>query len=673
MNLNRTKCASGSFGVVLSLPRGENDEQSSPRCALKIKPYGSWESPITAEMIVSETTGLSEIRLDGTDVYWLEMRPTEGGRSVIVRSRAGGDPEDCIRQGFNARTRVHEYGGGSYCVHDEVLFFSNFADQRLYRNLPGTAPEAITPEGAFRYADLTWDRKRRRILCVREDHSGGGEPRNEIVAIYPDVSGGSGILASGRDFYAAPRPSPDGTSLAFMAWDHPHMPWDAAEVLQAPVLENGRLGQAQHIAGGPGESALEPAWSPEGTLYFVSDRTDWWNIYRCGDGAVQAVAPREAEFGSPPWLFGSNHYAFLPNGRLLCGCTERGTWALAEADASSRQISTIPLPFTEYDSIHCIGSRAFFIGGAPDLPQSVLRFDLSSRTTEVMRSSVRLKLDRAYISIPEPVEFPTSGGLTSYGLFYPPAHPTTVGPAGEKPPLLVMIHGGPTASTSTVFRPGIQYYTSRGFAVFDVNYSGSTGFGRAYRERLYGSWGIADVDDCCAGASFLAAQGKVDGRRMAIRGGSAGGYTTLACLVFRKVFAAGSSHYGVSDCEVLAQDTHKFESRYLDTLIGPYPARRDLYVARSPIHHLDGLDRPVIFFQGLDDRIVPPNQAERMVEALKKRGVPTAYVPFEGEQHGFRKAQNIRRALEAELYFFSRVFGFTPSDPIEPVDIANLG
>jgi dipeptidyl aminopeptidase/acylaminoacyl peptidase len=637
-----------------------------------VEPYGSWKSPITAELIASGSTGLSEVRLDGGDIYWLEMRPTEGGRSMIVRRRPDGIIEDCLPPGFNARTRVHEYGGGSYCVNGGTLYFSNFTDHRLYRTRPGGAPEPVSADGAYRYADLTWDSRQGRLLCVREDHTGEGEPRSTIVAVYPGRGGFGEVLASGRDFYAAPRPSPDGSSLAFVAWDHPFMPWDAAEVWLARVSESGSLGECLHVAGSRSESALEPSWSPGGTLYFVSDRTDWWNIFRRCDGRVQPVAPCSEEYCSPLWVFGANHYAFTSPERMICASTHGGTWKLCEVETGAAKSDGVSLPYTEIGSIQCDGSQAVFLAGSPSSPWSVVRFDLICRRAEILRSSVRLEIDPAFISIPESIEFPTGNGHTAYGLFYPPVHPRTVGPADEKPPLVVMIHGGPTSAASTALRMGIQYYTSRGVAVLDVNYRGSTGFGRRYREMLYGQWGVADVDDCCSGAEYLAARGKVDGRRMAIRGGSAGGYTTLACLAFRKVFAAGASHYGVSDCEVLAQDTHKFESRYLDTLIGPYPERRDLYVARSPIHHLEGLDRPVIFFQGLDDKIVPPNQAELMVDALKRRGVPVAYVPFEGEQHGFRKSENIRRALEAELYFFSRVFGFTLSDDIPPVRIENL-
>jgi len=635
-------------------------------------PYGSWKSPITAEMIASGSTGLSEICLDGEDIYWLEMRPTEGGRSVVVRRRAAGSLEDCLPPGFNARTSVHEYGGGSYCVTGGVLYFSNFADHRLYRVYEGSLPEAITPEGAFRYADLTWDAHRRRIVCVREDHSSGREPINSIVAIYPDPGGSLEVLASGRDFYAAPRPSPDGALLAYLAWDHPHMPWDAAELWLAPVKGNGSPGPMKRIAGGCGESALEPLWSGDGTPYFISDRTDWWNLYSYRNGMIQTVVPQAAEFATPPWLFGMKHYAFLSRRRILCAFTRGGMWTLAEADIDAANLSALPLPYTEYASIQCDGRHAVFLAGAPSLPWSVVRLDLSNHRLEVLRTSVCQELDPAFISAPEAIEFPTGEGFTAHGLFYPPVHPEAAAPAGEKPPLVVMIHGGPTSAASTTLRLGIQYYTSRGIAVLDVNYGGSTGFGRAYRERLYGRWGLTDVEDCCAGAAFLAARGRVDDKRLAIRGGSAGGFTTLACLVFRKVFAAGASHYGVSDCEILARDTHKFEARYLDTLIGPYPERRELYIERSPIHHLDGLERPVIFFQGLEDKVVPPNQAELMFDALKRRGVPVAYVPFEGEQHGFRQAGNIRRALEGELYFFARIFGIALNDPIAPVKIENL-
>jgi dipeptidyl aminopeptidase/acylaminoacyl peptidase len=637
------------------------------------RPYGSWTSPITAAQIASGAMGLGEVQLQGETIYWLEMRPTEGGRSVVVERLPDGSLEDRLPQGFNARTRVHEYGGGSYLVAEGTLFFANFADQRLYRAAAGDAPRPLTPPSDLRFADLVWDPHRRRIICVREDHRAAGAPQNAIVSLDAERGGAGDVLASGRDFYAAPRLRPDGTSLAWIEWNHPSMPWDAAELWVADVRGDGSLAEAVRVAGGRDASAIQPCWSPDGVLHFVSDRNDWWNLYRLRHGRVEALTDLPAEFAAPPWVFGLQHYAFASAGRILCAFTRRGTWSLATLDVETRRLTPIELEYTEVGSVQCDLRQAIFLAGSPTEPLAVVRMSLESGRREVLRRSMTLAIQPEYLSEPEPIEFPTSGGRRAHALFYLPRNPLFTAPDGEKPPLVVMAHGGPTSAASTALRLNIQYYTSRGIAVLDVNYGGSTGYGRSYREQLYGQWGVVDVDDCCAGATFLAAQGRVDGSRLAIRGGSAGGFTTLACLTFRTVFAAGASHYGVSDCEVLAQDTHKFEARYLDTLIGPYPGRRDLYLARSPIHHLEGLTRPVIFFQGLEDKVVPPNQAVRMFEALRKRAIATAYVPFEGEQHGFRKAENIRRALELELYFFGRILGFQPADPIEPVPIENLG
>lgn len=638
----------------------------------EVRPYGAWRSPIGAAQIASGTLSLTEIQLDGEEIYWSETRPAEGGRNVVVRRRADGTIEDCIPEGFNARTRVHEYGGGAYLVAERVVYFSNFADQRLYRHRPGRdgTPEPLTPAADLRYADGVWDRRRRRILCVREDHTGGGEPANTIVEVNPERGGPGEVLFSGRDFYAAPRLSPDGLHLAWLSWDHPNMPWDAAQLWVAPLAEDGRRGEAAHVGGGGGESALQPSWSPDGVLHFVSDRTDWWNVYRVLDGRVEALADLGAEFAQPPWVFGMSHAAFARG--LVCAYTQKGTWRLVRLDAKTRRLQGVDTLYTSFASVKSDGRQVVLLAGSATEPWSVVRLDPQTGQREIVRRATELAIDPGYLSTPEPIEFPTTRGRTAHGIFYPPKNADFVGSKGERPPLLVMIHGGPTAATSTVLRLGIQYYTSRGFAVLDVNYGGSTGYGREYRERLYGQWGVVDVDDCCNGARYLAGRGLVDGKRLAITGGSAGGYTALACLAFRDVFAAGASHYGVSDCEILAQETHKFEARYLDTLIGPYPERRDLYLERSPLYHLDGLRRPVIFFQGLDDKIVPPNQAEMMFTALRQRGVPTAYVPFPGEQHGFRKAENIQRALEGEFYFFSRAFGFEPADALEPVPIMNL-
>ena len=659
---------------------------------LQISPYGSWKSPIQAGQIASATVGLSGIMLDGEDVYWTEMRPSEGGRCVVVCRRADGTVADAIPAGFNARTRVHEYGGASSLVVDGTVYFSNFSDQRLYRYRPGeAAPVALTPEG-YRYADGVWDAKRRRIVCVREDHTGcskgpqgASEPVNTIVAVNAETGGAGEVLVTGQDFYAAPRLSPDGRILAWLAWNHPTMPWDAAELCVAGVREDGSLDEPAHLAGGADGSVVQPHWAADGSLYFAWEEEGWWNLYRLkfsavdGDPCARAdgggVLTMHAEFALPLWGLGQKTYDFLSPDVVLCSCQLGSMSQLMWLNTNSQiiaRVGDVPLPYTAIGQVCVQDGKAYLLAGSATLATAIVCLDLKTSQTTVLRRATELQFDEGYLSQPEPVEFPTDGGRTAHGLFYPPKNKDFAASAGEKPPLLVKIHGGPTAATSSAMRLDIQYYTSRGFGVLDVNYGGSTGYGREYRNRLCGQWGVVDVDDCCNGAKFLAERGDADVKRLAITGGSAGGYTTLACAAFRKVFAAGSSHFGVSDCEVLAKETHKFESHYLETLIGPYPQRRDLYVERSPLHHLEGISCPLIFFQGLEDAIVPPNQAEMMFNALKSKGLPTAYVPFEGEQHGFRKAANIQRALEGEFYFFSRVFGFTPADTVEPVKIENL-
>jgi len=646
-----------------------SDKMSTKRT----KPFGAWKSPISASYIATAGLRFSQIEIINGDIYWNELRPAEDGRCVVCKCPRDGIPHDLIAPPFNARTRVHEYGGGAYLLARETLYFSNFADQRLYRLTPGTAPRPITPEAAMRYADCVLDAPRNRIICIREDHSHTNrEPVNAIVAINPDDMQPGRVLIAGNDFYAAPRVSPDGAHLAWLTWNHPDMPWDAAELWLAPLRADGSFGPARHVAGGPGESICQPRWSPDGILYFVSDRTNWWNLYRLRRGKIEPVTQMEAEFAVPEWVFRTSNYAFADRKTILCAYTSHGLWRLARIDAESCRLQDIPTPFNTIASLSAEKDFAAFIAGAAEEPPAVVRMHIPSGNMQILRRSGPADIDPAYISKPEAIEFPTENGLTAHGLFYVPQNPLFTGPPGERPPLLVMVHGGPTSTASAALRLAIQYYTSRGIAVLDVNYGGSTGYGRAYRERLYGRWGIVDVDDCVNGARFLAAQGRADQRRLAITGGSAGGYTTLAALTFRNAFAAGASHYGVSDCEALARDTHKFESHYLDKLIGPYPERRDLYRRRSPIHHAEELSCPVIFFQGLQDKIVPPDQAEKMVAALREKGIPVAYVAFDGEQHGFRKAENIRRALENELYFFSRIFRFRPADPLEPMQIENL-
>ena len=650
-------------------------------------PYGSWKSPITSESIVAEAVGLGGIALDGEDIYWLESRPSEGGRRVIVRRTPDGQTQDIIPRPFNVRTRVHEYGGGDFTVAAGVVYFVNFEDQRIYSleaggQEPGGEPQPITagaePAGGRRYADFAVDAARNRLICVHEVHTGGGaEPVNSVAAV--SLSDGEMLtLASGSDFYAAPRLSPDGTQLAWLAWDHPNMPWDGVELYVAPLDADGTPGPAELVAGGLDEAIFQPEWSPDGRLYFVSDRTGWWNLYRRAiDGQVEAVTePLELEFGKPHWVFGSATYGFESAERIICAANDRGTWGLFSLDTGNGRLDGLDLPYTEMGrgDLKVGAGSVVFSAGSPTQPLSVLRLDLADSSLSLLplRRASAASVDPGYLSAPQAIEFPTTDGLTAHAFYYPPSNLDYTAPEGEKPPLLVKSHGGPTAAASRSLDLTIQYWTSRGIAVLDVNYGGSTGYGREYRDRLKGQWGIVDVDDCVNGARYLVEQGEVDGSRLAIDGGSAGGYTTLAALAFRDVFQAGASHYGVSDLEALAQDTHKFESRYLDSLIGPYPERRDLYLARSPINHTDGLSCPLILFQGLEDKIVPPSQAVLMFEAVRAKGLPCAYVPFAGEQHGFRRAENIRRALDGELYFYSRVFGFELAESVEPVEIENL-
>lgn len=641
----------------------------------RTSPYGSWKSPITSDSIVSGSVGLSQPAIAGGDIYWLEMRPSEGGRNVVVRRNASGVTTDINPTPFNARTRVHEYGGGDYVVSDGVIYFSNFADQRLYKQLPGREPNLITPEADLRYADAAVDAKRRRLICVREDHTvAGREAVNTLVSIGIDRVYDSGqVLVFGNDFYSSPRVSSDGTRLAWLTWNHPQMPWDGTELWTGDFQADGSLTNPQRVAGSFTESIFQPEWSPHGTLYFVSDRNGWWNLYRRrADEEIESVTELDAEFGVPQWIFGMSNYAFESEDKIICTYYDRGISKLASIDSRTRILQPIETNYTDITFLRAAPGQAVFRAGSPAEPPSIVRLDLNTKSFEVLRRSNNLDIDAGYFSSARAIEFATTGGLTAHGFFYPPKNLDYRAPDGERPPLLVKSHGGPTSAAATALSLTIQYWTSRGIGVLDVNYGGSTGYGRAYRGRLNDQWGVVDVDDCVNGALYLVSQGEVDGNRLMITGGSAGGYTTLCALTFRDTFKAGASHYGVSDAEALTKETHKFESRYLDRLFGPYPEKQEIYFQRSPINFTDRLSCPTIFFQGLEDKVVPPNQAEVMVKALRTKGIPVAYVPFEGEQHGFRQAKNIKRALDGELYFYSRVFGFELAEDLEPVQIDNL-
>lgn len=638
--------------------------------------YGTWRSPISADLLATAGISLSYVQVAGETVYWVEGRPLEQGRYVIVKRTSDGQIADVTPVGYNARTLVHEYGGGMYLVHADVVYFSNFADQRLYRQEGNTPPQPITPEPpaprSLRYADGRLTPDGRWLICVRERHEPTGVI-NELVALPTDGATPPTIITEGYDFYAAPRISPDGTKLAWIAWRHPQLPWDGTELWVADLNANATVHNARWVAGSTTESIMQPQWHSDGTLYFISDRSNWWNLYRERDGQIEAVAPLNAEIGGPQWVLGACDYGFLANGTIVCIYTEQGFDYLGLIAPGSQQVQTMPCAYTTLGSLATDGTTLWVIGGGPTQHQTL--FTLQPQTgviTPLRVSFTDNVLDERFIARPEPFAFPTENNLTAHAIFYPPTNPLFTAPATEKPPLIVISHGGPTGATSTQLNLKIQYWTSRGFGVVDVNYGGSTGYGRDYRQRLQGSWGIVDVMDCINAARYLIAQGRADEKRVAIRGGSAGGYTTLRALTWQNFFATGASYYGLAALETFVHDTHKFESRYLDYLIGPYPEQQALYAERSPVNWADQLNVPVILLQGLEDKIVPPSQAEIMVASLAKKGLPYAYLAFEGEQHGFRKAENIIRTAEAELYFYGRIFGFMPADEIEPVEIMNL-
>lgn len=638
-------------------------------------PYGAWASPITPATVAGAGVRLGQITTSGGSLYWQELRPAEGGRTVVCRRGPDGTVSDVTPEGFNVRSRVHEYGGGAYLVVGEAVVFSNDADQRLYRQDPGADPVPITPEPerprALRYADGAATPDGRWIVCVRESHPEVGEAVNELVVVPLDGSAEPRSIVSGNDFYAFPRPSPDGSRLCWTTWNHPNMPWDGTELWVADLGPDGAVSGARRVAGGVDESVFGPRWSPDGTLHFVADRTGWWNLYRLTDERIEPLHEADAEFGVPQWVFGMSTYAFVDDGTLVCAYTSGGRDHLARI-VPGGGLEEIEVPQTDIGSVEALGRRAAYVGASPTEHAAIVLVEPSSGDVEIVRRASDEELDEGYLSVPEAIEFPTEGGRTAHALFYPPANADHRGPSGEKPPLLVLSHGGPTSAHGSSLDMRIQFWTSRGFAVVDVNYGGSTGYGRAYRDRLKENWGVVDVEDCVNAARYLADRGDVDPERMAIRGGSAGGYTTLCALTFTDVFRAGTNYYGVADAETLAQDTHKFESRYLDGLIGPYPEMRERYRERSPVHFADRISCPVITFQGLEDEVVPPSQSEGIVEALDRSGLPHAYVAFPGEQHGFRKAETTERALGYELSFYGQVFGFDPADDVEPVRIENL-
>lgn len=641
----------------------------------KLAPYGAWASPITIDLLLNGSVTLTRgmPRWDGNDLYWTELRPTEAGRQVVVRRDAGGAIADVTPTGFNARTRVHEYGGGHYAARGGTVWFANFDDQRIYRQERAADPVAITPEADIRHADMLVDPERRRIFAVREDHAGGAaEAVNTLVALDWNGEREAITVAAGNDFYSSPKLSPHRNRLAWLTWNHPNMPWDGTELWVGELDADGRATSARRVAGGQTESIYQPEWSPAGELYFVSDRDDWWNLYRVRGDRDEPVCPRAAEFGAPQWGFGMTSYAFLGATEIVCVYSEAGGTKLGHIDAADGSLKQIELLYTTLSGVAVSGRRVALIAASPTLSARILVVDAGTGAQEVVKVSNPAHIDPGYFSIPQAIEFPTEGGMTAHAFYYPPKNKDYEAPPGEKPPLVVHCHGGPTSCASSSFDLEFQYWTSRGFGIVDVNYGGSSGYGRAYRQRLIGNWGVVDVDDCINAARYLVERGLADGKRVAITGGSAGGFTTLVALTKRDFFNAGASHFGVGDLVSFVKETHKFESRYLDTLVGPYPERADLYRDRSAVNFADNLNCPVILFQGLEDKVVPPSQAEEFVAVCEKKKLPYAYLAFEGEQHGFRQAKNIRRSIEGELYFYSQIFDFATADDIEPVDIQNF-
>lgn len=643
--------------------------------ARRTSPYGSWSSPITPDVLLKGVVHMRNqmIRWDGPDLYWSELRPYEGGRIVVCKRDAAGAIVDVTPHGFNARSRVHEYGGGHYAVSEGTVFFTNYADQRLYRQDGGGAPRAITPEADIRHADMLVDTRRGRVIAVREDHTTGArEAVNTIVAVDVDGRAEAVTLASGNDFYSSPKLSPDGTRLAWQTWNHPHMPWDSSEIWVAELDAGGRVTSQRKVAGGADESTLQPEWSPTGELYFVSDRSGWWNLYRARGEGDDPVAPRAAEFGGPQWVFGQRSYDFNGPDEIVCVFREPAGARLGRLDLEAGSLEQVELLYTTLHNVQVANGKAAVYASSTTLADRVLLVDLDTHAQEVVKTSNTTHIEPGYFSVPRHIEFPTEHGRTAHAFYYPPHNQDFEAPADEKPPLVVHVHGGPTGSAGPTYPFEFQYWTSRGLAFVDVDYGGSAGYGRAYRKRLKGQWGVVDVDDSINAARYLVEQGLADPQRVSITGGSAGGFTVLLSLTKRDFFNAGASHYGIGDLELFDGSTHKFESRYDDWCIGPYPERRELYHDRSAIHFADNLACPVLLLQGLEDKIVPPSQAETFVAVCRAKRLPFAYLAFEGEQHGWRRESTIRRAMEAEIYFYSRIFGFELADDVEPLEIENF-
>lgn len=637
-------------------------------------PYGSWRSPISAAMLAGQSLRFQDLVTEGAEIYWTESRPMERGRCALVRCGPEGTPADVPGSTeYNIRSMVNAYGGGTFAVANEVVYFVNFrgggpdTDQRIYRLSPDGQATSLTPEtqGQVCYGDLTVDRGRSRILAVQQDSrhlNSSKQPTQSLVAVDASAGGEPQILHQGSDFYAAPCVSPDGSRLAWLAWDYPHMPWDSSEIWLAEIAANGTLQNPRRIVGNGNEAVFQPQWSPNGTLYFCSDRDNWWNLCRWNGTDVEQVTSVQAEIGRPQWVFGMSSYAFLSEQEIVCSVCTKGIWRLCRLDASNGALTDLSTEGTDVSYVRALPNGAACFLGGPTMPKSVVRFDTAQGSSAVLRAASLLpETLTPYLSQPTAIAFPTTGNAAAYAFYYPPQNPDFTAPPNEKPPLLILSHGGPTSATSTLLNLQIQYFTSRGIGVVDVNYRGSTGYGRDYRLALYGTWGIMDVEDCANAGRYLTMRGLADGSRIAARGGSAGGYITLCLAAFHDLLAVGVSYYGISDLIALAAHTHNFEAFYADLLIGPLPEYEAVYKQRSALYHAGGIRCPLLFLQGEEDTVVPPGQTMEMVKVLQQNRVPTAYLLFPHEQHGFRIAENIRSALQKELEFYSLFLHFTPA------------
>lgn len=638
-----------------------------------IRPYGSWPSSISAAHVAAAGRKFTELAVDrgaanGPRLYWLESRPEEAGRNTIMALAEHG-AQSCLDAPASARSAVHEYGGGAFTVHAGFIWFVNAADQAVWmRDCDGNLFTVTDPETDTRFADLQYDPRFGRLIAIAEDlDASGDEPAARVVIIHRD--GRLQTLAEGHDFYASPRLSPRADRLVWLAWNHPHMPWDITELWQASIDEKGNVGAPVPLWQPDATSLFGPVFDPDGRLHVVADVDDWWNIHReyeAGKG-FEALTAESGEFGVPQWMFGQSTYDFTDDGRLFALLTQDGIWRIGEVDRETGAFQPLRQDCDFFEQITTLGDRIAVVAASPERAKHIRRLDIHG-ASEVLRAVDNLPAD-AELSRPEPMSWPTGDDETAHGLFYPPASERWSASADERPPLILKCHGGPTGATDTALDARIQYWTSRGYAVLDVNYRGSTGYGRGYRMALDGAWGIADVEDCRTGAAHLVETDRIDPERVLISGSSAGGYTVLSVLTFTDLAAAGASYYGIGDLKRLLDSTHKFESRYLGRLIGYDEAG---LIERSPLYHADQLSCPVLFLQGGEDKVVPPEQAEVMVEALRERSVPVAYVRFEAERHGFRNADNIMTAIEAERSFYSRVLGITDVEDLEPLTIENL-